>query len=578
MKNKLIFFTILTGLLFTACNSLDLNPLSEGSSESWYSSDTEVQMSLDRLYVLRYWNPNPDPINWDNCAWLDYWSDDFTNRTNVSPVIGGTINGQTSAVINLWKYYYECIAASNLVIEKVEQNKAKFTEANYNRYIADARFVRACQYSFLIFRWGDVPFFTKTLTVDESFQLGRTAKAEILKSIYSDFDFAAANLPQTYSSGSKHATKGAAYAMKARIALYMGDYATARDAAKACIDLNQYQLLSDFGTVFLAKTKNSKEMVFGIPRSVALNVFIGTGQAAQPMPRVNNGNDYVQPSWELFNAFLCTDGKQIDESPLYDPRNPFKNRDPRCNATIVEFGTPFCGYIYQPHPDSLTTRNVSTGVRVANKDSRGVDQYASFNALAFLKGIDDDWAKERKPEHDQIVIRYADVLLIYAEAKIELGGSQIDQSVLDAINKVRARAYKTDYTQTSKYPAVTTTSQTELRKILRWERRMEFAFEGLRNPDIIRWKLAEKVLNTTMYGMIDPPEQRTKIIQKGLWFFPEVVPVDDDGVSDFSSLYSKGYIKILAQRSFDKSKHYLWPLPSSELLINPNLKPDNPGY
>jgi starch-binding outer membrane protein, SusD/RagB family len=575
MKNKLIF-SILTGFLLFSCNTLDLNPLSEGSSENWYSNDIEVQMSLDRLYVLRYWNPNPDPINWDNCSWIDAWTDDFTNRTNLSAVTGGTITGVTSCVTNLWTYYYQCIAAANLLLEKIEKNKANFTEANYNKYTADARFVRACQYSFLITRWGDVPYYTKTLTIDEAFSMGRTPKADVLKGIYADFDFAATNLPKTYSN-SKHATKGAAYAMKARIALYMGDNVTARDAAKACMDLNQYQLFSDFPSLFYTKTRNSTETVLGIPRSLALGVFIGAGQAKQPMMRTASGNDYTQPSWDLFNAFLCTDGKQIDESPLYNPQLPFKNRDPRLKATIVEFGTPITGFIYQPHPDSLKTTNVKTGVRVSNLDSRGVGQYASFNGLAFAKGIDDDWSDDWTPDPEQIVIRYADVLLMYAEAKIELGGAEIDQSVIDAINKVRARAYKVDYTKTTLYPAVTSTNQAELRRILRFERRMEFACEGLRYNDIIRWKTAEKVLNTTMYGMIDPPEQREKIIKTGLWFFPEVVPIDDDGVSNFSSLFSKGYIKILAQRSFDKNKHYLWPIPTPELLINPNLK-DNPGY
>ena len=105
-----------------------------------------------------------------------------------------------------------------------------------------------------------------------------------------------------------------------------------------------------------------------------------------------------------------------------------------------------------------------------NNDARVNAQFASFNGLLWKKGIDETWLENGKDvDPDKIIIRYADVLLMYAEAKIELG--QIDQSVLDAINQVRARAYGVDYTNTAAYPAVTTTDQQKLRTILRTERR-----------------------------------------------------------------------------------------------------------
>lgn len=578
MRNKIYICTVFMVFL-VSCHSLDLNPLSQGSSENWFSNDTEIEMALNRLYNARWWNPSPDPDNWENNGWLSSFTDDYTNRNAVTAITGGTITGQTTVVCNWWIYYYNAIASSNLTISKLG-GREDIAEDKLNRYIAAARFARAYQYSWLIFLWGDVPFYTaESLSIEEAFALGRTPKAEVLQQVYADFDFAAENLPVTYKGSElQYGTKGAALALKARIALYMGDYQTAKTAAKACMDLGVYQLYSNFGELFLASTKNSVETIFGRPRSTELSsYFIPKGIAQQPMPRNASGNDYVQPSWDLFNAFLCDDGLPIDESPRYNPQKPFEHRDPRCTATIVEFGTPFCGYIWEPHPDSLKTTNVVTGARVTNQDSRGVGQYASYNGLAWRKGIDDSWTEDFMPDPDIIVIRYADVLLIYAEAKIEL--NEIDGSVLDAMNMVRSRAYGVSYSKTASYPPITTTSQAQLRQTLRIERRMEFAFEGLgRYADILRWKLAEKVLNTTIYGMIDPPEQREKIVKPGLWFFPEVVPIDEDGVSDFSSMFNKGYIKILAQRSFDKSKHYLWPIPSSEILINNNLEPQNPGY
>ena len=562
--------------MHTSCTNLDLNPLSEGSSESWYANDTEITLSLNYLYFWRFWDVDPDPNNFGNMGWRDSWTDDWTNRNIVSPFANGTVNAQTDYVTAYWRIYFTCIAACNNLIEKLELPRADLEDATREQYLAEARFVRAAQYSRLIFHWGDVPYLDKTMTIEEAFALGRTDKSEILDHVYADFDYAAEHLPLSYAaSRNKRATKGAALALKARIALYMHDYPVARTAAKACIDLEVYSLYPDFSSQFYSRNRNSQESVFAIPRSVELGVYPGTNIIQQPLPRTTGGNSYFWPSWDLFNAFLCTDGLPVDESPLYNPRRPFENRDPRCAATIVEFGTEWGGYRYQPHPDSLTTLQVSTGNYVPNNDSRGIIQWASWNGLIWKKRIDEDWFGDFLTDPDHIVIRFADVLLIYAEAKIEL--NEIDESVLYAMNRVRARAYGSAPEQTAKYPAITSTSQNELRKILRAERRMEFAFEGLRYNDLIRWRLAEKALNTAIYGMIDPDVQRERIIKPGLWFFPETAPVDEDGISNFQPMLEKGYVQVLALRAFDKEKHYLWPIPASEIIINENIK-QNPGY
>ena len=107
---------------------------------------------------------------------------------------------------------------------------------------------------------------------------------------------------------------------------------------------------------------------------------------------------------------------------------------------------------------------------------------------------------------------------------------------------------------------------------------MEFAQEGpLRYMDIIRWKLAEKVLNKPIYGLLDAASLKSKIVNAGLWFFPSTPEIDEDGVADFKPMYDAGLIKIVASRSFDKTKQYLWPIPSKEIIINPNLT-QNPNY
>jgi hypothetical protein len=221
-----------------------------------------------------------------------------------------------------------------------------------------------------------------------------------------------------------------------------------------------------------------------------------------------------------------------------------------------------------PHPDSLTIWSSKLARRVQNNDTRAIANFASFTGFLWKKGVDQSWVDRLAEDNDAILYRYAETLLGYAEAKIELG--EVDASVLNAINQVRARAYGMAVTQVNQYPAVSTTNATELRKIVRRERRVEFVNEGLRYMDLIRWKLAEKALTRPVIGLPDPAVQN-----RGKWPFPGVTPIDDDGIADYSGFGTD--VKIIAQRNFDKSKQYVWPIPSIERIGNPSLT-QNPGY
>lgn len=566
MKKILLFLICI--FLLNACNDLDLFPLSEGSDASWFSDETELEMSVANVFHHSFWN------EYANISFY-YHSDDYCRRTDLTSLTNGTLTGQSGEVTRAWNNCYRCISRANFVLENYQRAES-VPEEKLNRFAANARFARATMYSKLIFLWGDVPYYEGTLDIDEAFTMGRTKKTEILQKIYADYDFAIEHLPDNYSSSENQlATKGAALAFKARIALYMGDYTTARDAAKACIDLGIYQLFPDYTTLFLNKTKNSIETIFAVPYSEERNIIWPAGECRDVISRTSGGYCSRSPSWELFCSYLCTDGLPIDESPLFDPHEPFKNRDPRCTATIVEFGREWLGYTYSPHPDSLLVLNHNTGELVKNKDNRAVDTWAPFNGLAWAKHVDDTWI-DQITDNDNILIRYADVLLMYAEAKIEL--NEIDETVTNAINQVRARAYGVDVSETSSYPEVILTEQNDLRKSLRIERRMEFAKENsIRYWDILRWRLAEKVLNLPRYGLLDVADLKAKVVSKGLWFFPETPPIDEDGIADFRPLYEKGLVRILTTRRFDASKHYLWPIPTTEIVINENMT-QNPGY
>lgn len=571
MKHKIGIIILGLSMIFNSCTDMDLVPLSEGSTESWYTTVEELDMAVNEFYILGYWN---DPLESS-----EQWTDNFTYRnTHRMEIPDGTLHGEVWQVYRLWEKDYKLIARATSLLERIQRAEAAGISADKIKQCkAEAYFARAYKYAELICYFGDVVYVDELITIEEAFKKGRTPKEQIIPLIYDDFDKAAEDLPTSYGTGAQHFTKGAAYAMKARFALYFGDWEVAAQAAKNCIDLGVYDLHEDFSALFLQSThSNTKEKIFTIPRSIAHNVVLDQWIVNNEMTRNPGGYGSASPSWDLLAAFLCTDGLPIDESPLFDPHNPFANRDPRCSKTIVEFGTRHVNFHYDPHPEVKQVMNYKTGKMQANNDNRAIAQYASFNALNWKKGIDETWTENgKKVERDYVIMRYADVLLMYAEAKIEL--NEIDASVHEAINKVRSRGYGVKVTDTSLYPAVTITDQKELRKIVRNERRVELANEGLRYMDLIRWRLATKAMNTKNYGILYPADLLIeKVTSKGLWFWPTTPQIDEDGIADFSVMESAGQISVLSQRVWDE-RQYLWPIPTSEVEVCENIK-QNPGY
>ena len=572
MKTKILLAGL--GLALASCESMDLVPDSQGNTASWYTTETELQLAANEFYILGYWQ---EPLNS-----AEQWSDNTTYRlVNRNPgsngtVLDGTLNGQQYEVYALWQQSYKLIARCNTMLENIHKAEGKMNAETLNRFAGEAYFSRACKYADLTFFYGDVPYMDKTLTINEAEQQGRMPKDEVKEHTYADFDKAIEYLPISYgASQTIHATRGAALAMKARFALYMGDYAIAAEAAKACIDLGVYSLEPDFAKLFKQSTKVNPEKIFVIPRSIENDVILDSWIVNNGLPRNAGGYGSYNPSWDLLAAYLCTDGLPIDESPLFNPQKPFENRDPRCAMTIVEFNTEHCGFEYDPSPAATQVMNYTTGKMQSNNDSRIVNQYSSYTGLLWKKGIDATWMENGlKVEQDYTIMRYADVLLIYAEAMIEQ--NKIDESVVQAINEVRSRAYNVNYRQTDLYPAIKLSSQEEMRKTVRIERRMEFAMENQRLQDLMRWRLAAKALNGYNYIMLEPHDLLNNVVNKGLWFWAMTPQIDEDGLADFSALFNAGYCTTGAKRIFPE-REYLWPIPTHDMELNPNLT-NNEGY
>ena len=565
--------------LMTSCVDLDLNPLSEGSSENWFSTEQEVTLALNALYNPALWI-----VECNRFFNTDRWTDDWSQRTNLYDWAGGTISSDWSQGKQEWNSNYKGISRANTILYSLDNLVGVIAEDKINQYSAEAKFFRASFYMYLINAFGDVPFYTEYMTLEQAYEIGRTDREVILQQIYADYEDAAKYLPVSYT-GVERVTRGAALAMKARAALLMSDWATCADAAKRCMNLKAYSLHEDFEEFFHSHTKKSPELIFALPASNELGITSyynyqkdETSSVKSFLPRNAGGTSVAQPSWQLFFAFTCTDGKNVEDSPLYDPANPFANRDPRLAATTVAFDAEFLDYIYNPRVTAATTIQVSTQTEVLNQDTKGTTKGkdCSYNGLVLRKHVDEEWADDLYTDTPQRIIRYADVLLMYAESKLEMG--EIDSDLFDAVNTVRARAYKAGVAETTKYPAITETDQAELRRIIRNERRCELAWENRRWFDLIRWRACEPALDTPVYG-IAANKTREKNEATPYWFFPENFrpTMRPDSTIDITDLDNyPDYALINVKKNF-VSRQYLYPIPSSDRVVCYNLT-QNPGY
>lgn len=560
------------GLAFASCVNLDLNPLSQASSGGWNDSSAKIKMSLNDLYRAELW----PQVN-------ELWTDNEVRRTERNDYINGVLTAQNSDIKWMWEQCYKAIGRDHSVMRKLLDmgNPGILSQSEYNQYLGECYFFRACMYSRLIFHYGDVPYCDHVIDIETAFKMGRTPKEEILKHIYEDFKEAVELLPEQ-SAAEQRVTKGAALGMWARVALWYSDWDTVIDCTNQIIGLGIYELYPDFGKLFLSSTHNTKESLFSLAHSVEIGVS-WDNKWHETVPRNNSGYAANVPSWELLAGFLCSDGLPIDESPLFDRTDPTLNRDPRCAMTIVQFGSEILGYEYNPNVVTGIYVKDATGRQVKNMDNKANTDVASYNALLWRKYMDETcYQNNWRTGHDMIILRYADVLLMYAEAKIEK--NEIDQSVLDAMNSVRARAYGKKLGEEG-YPEITTTDQSGLRTILRYERRMELVKENSRYYDLIRWRLMDRALRGNIYGIFQNKNTvKTNMNDTGNWLWAFVPEMDENGFADFSpyeamkpqSPGSTGFAYVLQTRNF-QDKQYLWPIPANECLINENIK-QNPGY
>ena len=555
MKSIYWILLIASFTMNTSCNKyLEKKPLEGPSDVTFFSNETELQLALNGCYSALNYSPSDamptillleaaTDIGWDR------------NNSPLQQIGKGSHDSNNGFSLIVWRESYRAIGRCNFVLDNMSRLEGKMPDNIYQQSKSEARFIRAYAYHNLIELYGDVPLITKSLTLDAA-QVPKNAKEEVANFILAELNDVAQNLPVNVTGmNAGRASKGAALAIRARTALFNKKWDEAAKSAKAAMDLNVYKLHNNYGQLFTYAGQTSTEIIF------SLQYLKGTRTQSTPqnyLSRMGQGASNKVPGQTLIDSYECIDGLPIHQSPLYNVNTPFENRDPRLGFTVALPGSNFYNFKFETHKDSLKTWNYNTTPATRVDNIEATHAFATYTGYCWRKYVDlIDKDDRSNSELNVILMRYAEVLLIYAEAKIE--ANTIDQSVYDAINQVRQRP------TVNMPPVPVGRSQEQLRSIVRKERKYEFASEGLRLSDIRRWKIAEQLMNGIFYGRIP----------RG--YLSAAPVIDANGTPDYSNVPNRAQMRVVELRTFNPNRDYLWPIPNIDILTNKKLV-QNSGY
>ncbi|MEO8766185.1 MAG: RagB/SusD family nutrient uptake outer membrane protein [Ginsengibacter sp.] len=525
MKNRFVILLVLA-VVVCSCKKdfLDRQPLTEYSETTLWTGANDAIAACNATYS-----------NFEDGQWVVYMDDASDNAHDPYPWEGWQEFGNMQLLSpNSWrsKYDFTTITQCNWFLTNID--KTPMDNALLTRMKGEVRFIRAYEYFERSQLYGDFPLVTRMLTATEANEAVRSPKADVVQFVLNELDTIAPTLPTSYDASDKgRITRGAALALKARVELFNGKFAESAVSAKKVMDLGVYSLFPNYQDLFRITNEYNSEIVLdrGYLESDP-NLTVGLMVLA-PESTPGGGWSSVNITQSLIDAYEMANGKTIDDPTSgYSIDHPFVNRDPRLLQTVIIPGAEYAGIIFNPmDPNSLDywpTYNYTGYV------GRKYIHYKSDFSDLYAAGLNIP------------LIRYAEVLLTYAEAKIEL--NQVDNTVYDAIDKVRLRAGLPAVDQT-KYA-----TQVQLRELVRRERRVELALEGLRWYDIQRWEIGAQVMNGPVYGA-------------------RISTIDASGNVTYTST---DHAKV-EDRVFDPAKNYLWPVPQSQLDLGKSLS-QNPGY
>lgn len=528
MKALRLSLFFLLGLFIISCGEsfLDSYPTDQFSSATFWKTKQHADMALAGAY--RGWEDGLMILRRDEMTDNGY---NHLHLVGISNVANGTVNPDNVGGDVIRAFSYSRIRKYNDFLENIDN--VEMDEALKERYKAEVRFLRAYDYFQKVEYFGDMPLVIRTLAPDEF--VGRDPASQIREFILSELAEIAEILPvQNMRQSNGHVTSGSAMALKARMELFMGRYEDAMKSAQAVIDMGVYELYPDYEGLFNPDNEaNNNESILEIQY---LSDVYSTSIPWQRNPAFMGGYAEAGVLKGMIDAYETGNGLPITEDATYDPDNPFANRDPRLKMSVVVPGTIYGGRYYSSldpvitNADGTTSSNPDYHLNDGSKAGQWPKKYLTEN---------------RRPEHDQnyganiMLIRLAEMYLTYAEAAVETG-QNLDLA-LEYINKLRKRAGHTEATELT-------------RELVRRERRVELAFEGLRWYDIKRWDIGPEVMNGPAYGS----------------------RVGSVNFQTGEVTWGDGYI-LLENRIFYPERNYLMPIPQREIDVNPNMT-QNTGY
>lgn len=433
----------------TGCSKGFLNPDKQGAipAVQLWKTQADATNAVTAIYGnIRGWNN----VGFAAIAVESLGSDDASKGSTASdaPSLSQyhnfTIVATEAQLGGFWQGQYQNINLCNQVLENIANIQM---DGNLkNRYYAEAKFIRAYSYFRLVRAFGNIPLVLQIPKTATELNPLQAKKADVYAAIEKDLNDAASVLPSSYGPADVgRATKGAALALHAKVAMYQQKWSDVLNYTNQVTALNVYSLFGNYYQLFRIANENCSESIFEIQASfVAGNAAISNCQYSQPQ-----GNKDAGAGWG-FNV------------PTQDLINEFEANDPRLPATVMMAGTttPSGDAVPQPSAGAPSTYNMKAYVpfAIAIATNQGADQ--NFRA-----------------------IRYADVLLMNAEANNELGNTA---AALASLEQVRARARSNSANPATTLPAVTTTNQGTLRNAIWHERRVELAMENDRYFDVIR--------------------------------------------------------------------------------------------
>ncbi len=522
--------------VFAGCseNFLDRAPGDALSPATFWKTEADADVALTGCY-----RSIASPYRIEEMWYWDCTTDNqynFHTHEGYRCIANGSMAPSGVSIVN----YFSFLDIRTYNEYLMRENTIEFSsEAKRNQYRAEVRVLRAMAYFWKVNCYGDFPFTEEVFeTIDES-MIPRTDKNTILDFVKKELKECvdAKVLPETAPAG--RLTQGAAQAYLTRVYLVTGDYPNAVAMAKSIMDGGKYSMPDlNYEESFYKANQYNSEVIFSTEHNKEGNYSMWFGAY---MSNGYGGWSSIVPTQALVDAYEMADGQTIEESSDYDPENPYVGRDPRLRATILYPGQAYGIYESKGFP-SIIPGSGDYGPDANNCTHTG---YNFKKFYGNLDEFDDIWDADRNFP----VLRYAEVLLSYAEAKIEQ--NEIDASVYDAIDQVRERGPMPKVDR-AKY-----NNQATLRELVRRERRVEFAYEGLRRMDIIRWDIAKDVLNQ--------PVVRVK---------GELLTTKN-AEGDFNVKITG--TELEENRTFTVGKNEVLPVPQSAIDANPNLK-QNPGY